>query len=110
MFTGVALAVPAPEADSKADPQVLLSYPYSVYGYPYGYRYIGKRSADAEPEAEAKADSQVLLTYPYSMYGYPYGYRYIGKRSADAEPAADAKAQFYYSGFPYYTYPYAFGK
>ena len=60
MLVGVALAVP--EADPKADPQLLYNgvygYPYTgVYGYPYGVRYIGKRSADAEPEA--KADPQL---------------------------------------------------
>merc|ERR1711878_62135 len=45
------------------------------YGHPYrygGYRYFGKRSADAEPEADASADAWYGY-YGYGHRGY-YGY------------------------------------
>jgi len=95
------------------------------YGFPTaGYRYIGKRSADAEPEAKSDAlyvngvynGYQPYVTgYGYqplaTTYGYGFptaGYRYIGKRSADAEP--EAKPQ-YFGGYGYggygYGYPYS---
>ena len=63
MLVGVALAVPAPEADSKADPQLIYTgYAYAgVFGYPNGYRLIGRRSAGAESESDAKADPQFFI-------------------------------------------------
>ena len=69
----------------KADPQLFYGYPYKgAYGYPYGVRYIAKRSADAEPEA---GSTGYINT---GVYGYPFDYRWIGKRSADAEPEASS--------------------
>ena len=53
---------------------------YGYYGYPYGYHYLGKRSADAEPEAapEAAPEAEAKPWYGYygygGYYGYPYGY------------------------------------
>ena len=72
LFIGLSYAEPEPEA--KADPQLLYGgvYPFASYGlgYPYGYRFIGKREA----EPEAKADPQYYGGYPYYPYsvGYPY--------------------------------------
>jgi len=88
---------------------------------PYAYRFIGKRSADAEPEAKSDALYVNGVYNGYQPYGYgyqplvstyanaynPYAYRFIGKRSADAEPEAKADALYYngvYNGYqPYVT-------
>merc|ERR1712141_556542 len=94
-------SAPLAAPESKADPAYLYRYGYpyyrGYYGYhPYGVRYLGKRSADAEPlagpepKAEGKADPESLY---YGYYGYPYGY-YGG-----------------YYGYPYgYRYGYYYGK
>merc|ERR1712200_336777 len=83
-----------------------------AYYRPYaGYRYLGKRSAEAEPKADAEADPALLYsTYAYGAYYRPYaGYHYLGKRSAEAEPEANADAE----ADPYllygYGYPHAYG-
>merc|ERR1711910_304701 len=78
---------------------------------PYGYRYYGKRSADAEPAAEAAANPEAEAD---PWYGY-YGYGYYGKRAADAEPTADASADASPEADPWYGYygygyrPYGYG-
>ena len=114
----------SPEANAEADPYYYPGafgayHPYYyggyAYGYPYskyGFRYFGKRSAEAEPEAN----------YGYG-YGYPYGLGYpsnknnygrgYGKRSAEAEPEANYGAYGY--GHPYghpygHTYGHTYGK
>lgn len=62
-------------------------YGYGLgYGYPgryYGYRHIGKRSADADADADAKPTADPY--YGFGGYGYAryyrphyYGYRYAG--------------------------------
>merc|ERR1712117_350404 len=100
------------------------TYGYAAYPTAYsglGYRYYGKRSADAEPEA--KADPW-YTTYGYGHHGYAgYGYGYptvysgyghfYGKRSADAEPKADAYYGYYgyarpYGGYYGYARPYGY--
>ncbi len=81
-----------------------------------GYRFLGKRSANAKPAPEANADSNA--NPQWWGYGWPYynsyGYSLIGKRSADAEPeaTADPKAnpQWWGGYYPYNRYPYYFGK
>ena len=75
------------------------------------YRFIGKRSADAEPAPEANADPKAdPQWWGYSGYGWPYyrGYSYslIGKRSADSEPEASADPKADAQFWPYYGYPY----
>merc|ERR1711983_602284 len=112
----------SPEANAEADPYYYPGafgayHPYYyggyAYGYPYskyGFRYFGKRSAEAEPEANYGA-------YGYGHpYGHPYGHTYghtYGKRSAEAEPEAKADADpavyfghnyagYYGSYLPYY--------
>ena len=87
------------------------------YLYCSAYRFIGKRSADAEPAPEANADPKAdPQWWGYSTYGWPYygSYNLIGKRSADSEPeaAADPKAnpQWWGGNYPYYNYPYYYGK
>ena len=57
-----------PEAEAKADPQLLNS---GLHGYPYegyGYHFDGKRSNDAEP----------AMSKPYGGYygGYPYPFSF----------------------------------
>merc|ERR1719284_1242728 len=61
----------------KPNPK-LMPPPGGYYGYPYGYHYLGKRSADAEPEAEAKPEADAAPWYGYygGYYGYPYRYGY----------------------------------
>merc|ERR1712111_213762 len=104
----------SPDANAEADPYYYPGafgayHPYYyggyAYGYPYskyGFRYFGKRSAEAEPEANYAA-------YGYGHpYGHPYGHTYghsYGKRSADAEPAVyfgHNYAGYYGSYLPYY--------
>merc|ERR1711953_251506 len=112
----------SPDANAEADPYYYPGsfgayHPYCyggyAYGYPYsryGFRYFGKRSAEAEPEANYGA-------YGYGHpYGHPYGHTYghgYGKRSAEAEPEAKADADpavyfghnyagYYGSYLPYY--------
>merc|ERR1712004_89265 len=108
----------SPDANAEADPYYYPGafgayHPYYyggyAYGYPYskyGFRYFGKRSAEAEPEAN----------YAAYGYGHPYGHTYghtYGKRSAEAEPEAKADADpavyfghnyagYYGSYLPYY--------
>merc|ERR1712038_825613 len=57
-------------------PAVIYGYG-GYYGHPYrygGYRYFGKRSADAEPEADADASADAWYGYyGYGHRGY-YGY------------------------------------
>ena len=64
-------------------------YPYSYYYHPY--RFIGKRSADAETKASPDADPQGvppgLLLAPVPLIR-----RLFGKRSADAETKASPDA------------------
>merc|ERR1712083_411741 len=146
----VALAIAAvcaePEAEPKADadPEAWYGHYYGwpgyyggwggYYGHPYryGYRLLGKRSADAEPKADAEPEADADATawyyggyyghpgyygYGYGLgyrgyysgyYGYPYTYgHYLGKRSADAEPEGKAEAEPWYYGYGgYYGYPY----
>ena len=77
-FIGLGLAAPSPDTDPNADPQLMV-YPYSYYYHPY--RFIGKRSADAETKASPDADPQGvppgLLLAPV-----PIIRRLFGKRSA----------------------------
>merc|ERR1711884_668199 len=116
----------SPDANAEADPYYYPGafgayHPYYyggyAYGYPYskyGFRYFGKRSAEAEPEANYAA-------YGYGHpYGHPYGHTYghtYGKRSAEAEPEAKADADpavyfghnyagYYGSYLPYYYVAY----
>merc|ERR1712212_935625 len=92
-----------PEAEPKADadPEAWYGHYYGwpgyyggyrgyygwggYYGHPYryGYRLLGKRSADAEPEADADAAAWYYGGYyghpGYYGYGYGLGYgRYYG--------------------------------
>merc|ERR1712045_105785 len=87
-----------PEAEPEADAEAAADAWYGYYGYPgyygygyrgyyglggyyggyyghpyhaYGYRYFGKRSADAEPEAEASPEAYYGRYYG-GYYGYPY--------------------------------------
>merc|ERR1712141_746533 len=100
-----------PNPDAEANPDAWYGY-YGYGGYrgyyggyrPYGYRYYGKRSADAEPTAEAAANPEAEAD---PWYGY-YGYGYYGKRSADAEPTADASADASPEADPWYGY-YGYG-
>merc|ERR1712083_692191 len=146
----VALAIAAvcaePEAEPKADadPEAWYGHYYGwpgyyggyrgyygwggYYGHPYryGYRLLGKRSADAEPKADAEPEADAdaaawyyggyyghpgYYGYGYGLgyrgyysgyYGYPYTYgHYLGKRSAEAKPEAkaDAEAEPWYYGY-----------
>merc|ERR1712029_81026 len=112
----------SPDANAEADPYYYPGafgayHPYYyggyAYGYPYskyGFRYFGKRSAEAEPEANYGAYG---YGHPYGhSYGHTYGHGY-GKRSAEAEPEAKADADpvvyfghnyagYYGSYLPYY--------
>merc|ERR1711884_19722 len=112
----------SPDANAEADPYYYPGafgayHPYYyggyAYGYPYskyGFRYFGKRSAEAEPEANYGAYG---YGHPYGhSYGHTYGHAY-GKRSAEAEPEAKADADpavffghnyagYYGSYLPYY--------
>merc|ERR1712062_911623 len=106
------------EADAYYYPGAFGAYhPYYyggyAYGYPYskyGFRYFGKRSAEAEPEANYAAYG---YGHPYGhSYGHTYGHAY-GKRSAEAEPEANYGAYGY--GHPYghpygHTYGHTYGK
>merc|ERR1712111_273323 len=80
----------SPDANAEADPYYYPGafgayHPYYyggyAYGYPYskyGFRYFGKRSAEAEPEAKADADPAVYFGHNYAGYygSYlPYYYR-----------------------------------
>ena len=82
----------SPDANAEADPYYYPGafgayHPYYyggyAYGYPYskyGFRYFGKRSAEAEPEANYGAYG---YGHPYGhSYGHTYGHAY-GKRSAE---------------------------
>merc|ERR1712193_113464 len=94
VFSVVALAMGAPEADAKADPYYgyygLGHYGYAGYPYAYGGYYYGKRSAEPTPAAKPSADPYYGLRH-YGYAGYPYAYagygHYYGKRSAEATPA-----------------------
>merc|ERR1712020_768945 len=87
---------------------------------PAGYRYLGKRSADADAEADAGLLYRAAYNpytyaarayHPYGAYPYYSGFHYLGKRSADAD--AEADAGLLYSAYSPYTYaaylPYAYG-
>merc|ERR1711872_174334 len=82
-----AVAFAEPDAKPKADADPYLLYGgyyghglgYYGHGLGYGYRYYGKRSADAEPKAD-----------PYLLYG---GYGHLGYAG--------------HYGYPYAAYSYS---
>lgn len=98
LLSVIAVAMAAPgavsEADPKADAQIFYGYPYAYYTYPrsyVGYRYLGKRSADAEPEANANPEADP--SYLYAGYRYGPAYFYSGG----------------YYGYPHAGYGYVYG-
>ena len=69
----LALLQGLPLEKAQAQATLYLIYFVSHNLYPYGARYLGKRSADAEPEAKA---ALLYEAYGYAGYSSPYTYGY----------------------------------